>query len=514
MPRPLRTRSSSKIKSDLAKAAQLQDGGRVEEAEAIYRKVLTVDRHNVHALHQLALLLLNRKQTDEALTLLAAAVKARPDSADALATLGLVLNRTGNHAHAVVAYDRALAIRPDNASWWINRGISQCELLRHAEAVESCDRAIRLAPDHVAPHYNRANALRELGRIDDALAAYASALAVAPDHAGANLNEGLTRLLTGDFARGWQQYEWRWKFANGSQGNRFKELPWDGVAPIAGRTILLHAEQGLGDTMQFARYVPLVAALGASIVLEIQAPLMPLFAGFPGVTHLVAAGQPLPPHDLHCPLLSLPLAFKTDLETIPGGRPYLMAPADRTAQWSQQLPEPDGVRVALCWSGNPNHKLDRHRSIPADKLAPLLAVPGVQFVSVQKDIRAGDLAFLGHADLLDAGSHCRDFADTAAVLALSDLVITVDTSVAHLAGALGRPTWILLQHSPDFRWLLGRADSPWYPTARLYRQPAFHDWSSVIAQVSDDLTAWQDPARRSRRSREIILEAGAAQSSS
>jgi tetratricopeptide (TPR) repeat protein len=476
---------------DLIKAVELHNGGRTGEAEVLYRKVLTADGANFYALHQLALILLDRQQNADALSLFAAAVEQRPDSAEALANLGLALNALGSHEQAVLACDHALALDKKQTNAWLNRSSSLTELDRYEEAVASADRALALAPKLAQAHYNRGNALRELGRTEDALAAYARAIELAPSYTKAIFNEGLTRLRAGDFAGGWPKYEYRWQRPETS-ARTFAQPQWDGVAPLAGRTILLHAEQGFGDTIQFARYAPMVAERGATVILEVQKALLPLFEGFPGMAQVVAAGSALPAFDLHCPLLSLPGMFRTEIATIPQAVPYLVASAERRAYWTPHMPPATGPRVALCWAGNPKHDSDRHRSIPAPLLAPLLAVPGVQFASVQKDLRETDMAFLANTPVLNFGVHLRDFGDAAAILSMCDLVITVDTAIAHLAGALGLPVWILVQHSPDFRWLMQREDSPWYPTARLYRQPKVFDWESVIARLATDLAAFRD----------------------
>ncbi len=269
----------------------------------------------------------------------------------------------------------------------------------------------------------------------------------------------------------------------------FAQPQWRGE-DIAGKTILLHAEQGFGDTIQFVRYAPLVAAKGASVILEAPDSLMPLLDGFNGVTTMIAHGQALPPFDLHCPLMSLPLAFGTTLATIPENGPYLRAPAERLEKWRTRLGALSGKRVGLVWSGKPAHKNDRNRSIALSRLAPLLAVAGVNFVSLQQDYRDADRAELAnYPQLVRLDRELADFADTAAAVAALDLVITVDTAVAHLAGAMGKPVWILLSHVLDWRWLLERSDSPWYPSARLYRQAAIGDWDGVIARLAQDLAA-------------------------
>jgi Flp pilus assembly protein TadD len=480
----------------LTTAARLKQGGDLAAAERIYRQLLAADQRNFLALHQLAVILLDRNQGAEALELLATAVELRPDSPDALYNFGLALQATGNHEHALLAYDHAIAVDPKRPSPWINRASSLVALGRYEEAVAGCDRAIALAPHNADAHNNRANALRELGQTEQALAGYARAIAINPNQGRYHFNEGTTRLRAGDFVAGWQKYEWRWRGVIPQR--HFAQPQWRGTEPLAGRRILLHAEQGFGDTIQFARYAPMVAARGGDVVLEVQPPLADLFAGFPGVGRVVAAGTPLPPFDLQCPLLSLPLAFGTELASIPASDAYLAAAPARVAHWSVHMPPTAGVRVALSWSGSQTHRSDRQRSIAAAMLAPLIAVPGVQLVGVQKDLRDNDRAFLAETAVLNFGRHLRDFSDTAAVLAMCDLVITVDTSVAHLAGALGRPTWVLLQHAPDFRWLLGREDSPWYPTVRLFRQSELDSWAGAIERVAGELAAFAEARAKAR----------------
>ena len=264
-----------------------------------------------------------------------------------------------------------------------------------------------------------------------------------------------------------------------------RKLPqplWTGE-DLAGKTILLHHEQGLGDTIQFMRYAPLVAARGARIVLELQPALVRLAAGFQGTMEIVAAGSPLPPFDFHCPLLSLPERFATDLATIPVAIPYLVPETEATARWRRQLAPGAGLKIGLVWAGNPAHQDDRKRSLPLERLMPLLKVPGLRWFSLQVGERAGDIARLPGGMITDLSQNLTDLAETAAAIANLDLVVAVDTSVVHLAGALGRPVWVLLPFAPDWRWMLGRDDSPWYPSLRLFRQKRPDDWDAVVAKV-------------------------------
>jgi Glycosyltransferase family 9 (heptosyltransferase) len=300
----------------------------------------------------------------------------------------------------------------------------------------------------------------------------------------------MTRLGLGDFDTGWKAYEWRWRTGAFAGQRRQLQAPlWHGDTPVSGKTILLHAEQGLGDTIQFIRYVPLLAGRGAKVVCEVQPQLLPLLAQLQNAQDvtIIAKGEPLPAFDLHCPLLSLPLAFGTQPETIPAAVPYLAAPEQRLAEWRDRLP-PGGPRAGFVWSGQPSHKNDANRSIPLARLAALFDDPRLRCFSLQSGLRDADSeALRGLPNLVHLGGEFRDFADTAAVIALLDVVVSVDTAVAHLAGAMGKPVVILVPHAADFRWLRGRDDSPWYPTAKLFRQPAFGDWDSVIVRLRDEL---------------------------
>lgn len=286
--------------------------------------------------------------------------------------------------------------------------------------------------------------------------------------------------------RGWTEYEWRWKKPSLARLKRnFPQPLWLGGDNISGKTILLHSEQGFGDTIQFCRNVPLVAARGARVVLEVETPLQRLMATLAGAAHVVTKGGPLPDFDLKCPLLSLPLAFGTKLETIPSSGPYLRAPIQNLAEWETRLGEKRRPRIGLAWSGSAAHERDAERSISLAALLPLLNIDAA-FVSLQKDVRPAEAAVLDQCgDMLHFGDTISDFADTAALISTLDLVISVDTSIAHLAGALGSPVWVLLSYIPDWRWLLDRDSSPWYPTARLFRQNDTRMWDSVIMRVRE-----------------------------
>jgi len=330
--------------------------------------------------------------------------------------------------------------------------------------------------------------LKAKGRLHDAIAAYRRAIALNPNYAVAHYNLSLALLAKGDFQPGWEEHEWRWRWKDFSSPSRnFVQPQWDGRA-LEGRTILLHAEQGYGDAIQFVRYLPLVAQRGGKVIIECLPELHRLFRTA-GNCQIAATDQPLPDFDFHCPLLSLPRVFGTKLADVPNIVPYLSPDPALVNAWSQRLGASDGqMRVGLAWAGNPRFKFDRTRSLNLNRLAPFAIVRGVQFYSLQKGPAGRQVANPPTGlNLIDLGPELKDFADTAAVMSLMHLIITTDTSVPHLAGALARPVWVMLQSVPHFCWLLEREDSPWYPSMRLFRQPGRGDWDGVIARVADEL---------------------------
>ena len=460
-----------------------------EEALASFDRALALDSRHVNALNNRALTLANLGRAEEALGSWDEALAAHPDHLQALHNRGNALHSRKRHEPALADYDRFLAVGGDDIDVLNNRGGSLAALGRLAQAVESYDRAIAIDPRRPEILINKAHVLADCHEFDRALSIFAQAAALEGKCAEASWSASLVRLRLGDFVRGWQEYEWRWRQASWAPKRRQFAAPlWLGHEPLAGRTILLHAEQGYGDTLQFVRYAREVAALGATVLLEVQPPLKPLLADLTGVAQIFARGEPLPWFEWHCPLMSLPLAFGTSLETIPCGIPYLKAPESRLRHWRGCLGPPRSLRVGIAWGGSPAHKNDHNRSIGLARLGALLSTPAVEFVSIQRELSGPESAALsGNRNVLHVGAELRDFADTAAVISLMDLVVSVDTSVAHLAGALGRPVWVLLPFTPDFRWLLEREDSPWYPTARLFRQPRHGDWESVLERVRDEL---------------------------
>jgi hypothetical protein len=368
-----------------------------------------------------------------------------------------------------------------------NRGVVLIKLRRYAEAVAANDRAVAAAPDYVTAWLNRGMALAQLRRFDEAITSYGEVLARRKDNADAHFNRALALLTIGDYRGGFDDYEWRWRRTGmPAQKSRGRRL-WLGEFPLNGKTILLHAEQGLGDTIQFARYAPLIAAQGAKVVLEVQPELKSLMLRLDGVTAAVARGEAPPPFDMHCPLGSLPLALKTELPVVPAQIPYLSADEAHLQKWSARIEHLPRPRIAIAWAGNPAHDNDRNRSIALAALLPLLAVPA-NFISIQRDVRSADAAELAATrQLTHLGDELSHFDDTAAALALCDLLITVDTAPAHLAGAMGRPVWVLVPFAPDWRWMRDGETTPWYPTARVFRQFALADWNAVIARVAGAL---------------------------
>ncbi len=459
-------------------AAQRRHG----EAAARYEKALALKPDFPQARNNLGIALADLGRHDEAMAQYRQAIALEPGYAEALANLGVALAALDRPAEAVPCFEAALARQPGFAEAALNLGNAQFALGAFAAAIGSYERAVALAPGSARAHNNLGRGLEALNRHEEAIPRYAKAAALAPDYAGAQWNLALAHLALGDFAEGWPRYEWRWR--NGDLTPRAFARPlWRGEE-IAGRTILIHAEQGFGDTLHFVRYVPLLARRGAHVMLEAPPPLLPLLAGLDGLAGLFATGEDLPDFDCHVPLLSLPAAFATTLDTIPRQVPYLAPPADRVARWRAALAPLCGLRIGIAWAGSATNSNDRNRSLPLERLRPLLELPGIGFVSLQKELRPGDAALLAACpDLLSLGDRLEDFADSAAVASLLDLVITVDTSVAHLAGALGRPVWIMLPYAAEWRWPRQREDSPWYPTARLFRQGAPGDWTRLVARL-------------------------------
>lgn len=436
----------------LEKAFAHHQQGDLSAAEPLYRQVLQIEPRHFDAQHMLGMLRYQQGRFADAADLLSRALQVNPESVHALTNYGAVLYLMARFEEALANYDKALTVDPTNAEALNNRG----------------------------------NALRELNRDEEAVASFEQAVAIKPDYAKAHYNESLVLLRRGDFRRGWEKLEWRWRIREFASSRREFEKPlWLGRDLLNGKTLLLHAEQNLSDTIQFVRFVRPLARRGATLLLEVQGQLKPLLTGTPEVSAVLARGEPLPPFDYHCPLLSLGLAFNTRVNSIPGGAPYIRLPYDRVAHWRSRLPSAKSLTVGLAWSSESGD-----RAVTFATLAPLFGVPNIRFIALppHRELGPEDAAAIrDNPQFVDLGAEERTIVDIAAMISCVDLVITADTWIAHLAGALGRPVWILLPFSPDWRWLLGRDDSVWYPTARLYRQPSIGDWPGVVVRVCERL---------------------------
>ena len=453
----------------------LHESGRLDEAIACYRKALALRPDASETLENLAGALRAQGQLDAAQACYERSLALRPNRIESHIGLGVVLRDRGRPKEAVAEYELALALAPDNTETLNNLGVALVDLGRLGEAVAHYERALALQPNRAETHNNLGIALQRQSRYAEALACYGRALALKPDYAEAHFNCAYALLLTGELDQGWREYEWRFTVARYDRG--FDRPLWSGE-PLVGQSILIHAEQGFGDTLQFIRYVPAVAQRGGKVLLEMPEPLVHLARTVAGVSEIIAAGAPLPAFDYHCPLLSLPRVFETNLATIPDVVPYLSVPAEVSAAWADRITTAPGLKVGVVWAGT------TVGAINLRLLQPLWDVAGISWFSLQVDNGSADISSLDGVTIADLAPWLTDFAETAAAVCHLDLVITVDTSVAHLAGALGRPTWLLLPTQPDWRWLLEREDSPWYPTARLFRQRQAGDWSGTAREVA------------------------------
>jgi Flp pilus assembly protein TadD len=502
----------------VAAAIAHQQAGRLQEAEQIYRQILAVDPNNAGVWHLLGAVAYQTGKFDVAAEVIGRAVQLAPRDAsmhnslgaaleaqgkldDAAASLrralelepglavahynlGNVCRGRGHFDEAIACYRRALDLRPGYAEAYNNLGVALNSLGHESEAAQWYRRALDVQPNYAEAHTNLGLALYNAGNLVDAAWHYRRAIELRPDYAWAHWNRSLLLLLTGDLEHGWSEYEWRWQARLPLR--EFERPKWTGDS-LAGRTILLHAEQGLGDTLQFFRYAALVKGRGAKVILECQPVLEKLLAGCPGVDRLVAAGEQLPPFDVHAPLLSLPGILKTSMASIPANVPYVFADDALIALWRDTLDTGQRFRIGINWHGRPGRGHWRERDIPLECFASLGQVPNVQLISLQRGEGQLQLPRSG-LPIIDLGEDVDTvhgaFMDSAAIMRNLDLVITSDTSVPHLAGALGVPVWVALPFVPDWRWLLDRSDSPWYPTMRLFRQKSPGDWTSVFQEMS------------------------------
>ncbi len=482
------------LKPDFAEAyihrgLALQKLKRTEEALINYDRALSLKPGTAEVHFDRGNAFMELKRMEEALACFNQAISLRPTFVEAYNNRGAVLQDLDRPEDALASYEGAIAVQPARPEAYNNRGTVLRKLKRLEEALAAHDQAIALKPDFVEAHNNRGAVLQELKRLDEALIAHDRAIGLHPDFVEANWNKALLKLLMGNYLEGWRLYEWR------SKPRHFAQPLWSGDEPLEGRTLLVHTEQGFGDVIQYGRYAPLLEKRGAKVILEVPGALLPVFSTLPGNLTLVASGKALPSFDLYCPLMSLPKAFKTTVETIPGDTPYLFADPIKNTSWSEKLGPKATPRIGLAWSGKTLHPNDHNRSIPFEALSPLFDLP-FEFHSLQKDYREKVGEKLKNLpNLQDHHLDLNDFSDTAALISEMDLIVSADTSVAHLAGAMGKPIWIMIPYLPDYRWLLDRTDSPWYPAATLFRQPAFDDWKSVISAIVRRLQEGFQPSR-------------------
>ena len=499
------------------RGTELRRERRLAEALGAFDRAIALKPDYAEAYNSRGIVLASSDRPEEAVVAFDRAIALKPDYAEAYNNRGIVLQDLKRLAEALASFDTAMARQINNASVHNNRGTVLRELKRQEEAISSFSEAIALKPDYAEAYYNRATALHEIGRFDEAIADFDAAIAMRPDYADAynnrgvilqdvkRLNEALAdfdrasallpdfaevhcnkaycSLLMGKFEQGWRLHEWR-KKTQMPVGNRSLPGPlWLGREEVAGKTVFLHWEQGLGDTLQFCRYGKLLNARGAKVVMSVQEPLYGLLGQLgPGV-QVIHQDEAPAAFDFHCPMMSLPLAFATTLQNIPSEDRYLVADDRLRRQWSARLPPPTRPRIGLVWAGSKSHKNDRNRSMGLSALARLFDT-GAHWISLQKEVRDGDAAALQqYPHVFRCGDDLKDFSDTAAAIDLLDLVITVDTSVAHLAGAMGKPVWIMLPFNSDWRWLVDRDDSPWYPAVRLFRQHDPRSWDNVISSL-------------------------------
>jgi tetratricopeptide (TPR) repeat protein len=455
--------------------------GNLEEGIVLYRQALALRPGHLGARENLYLALWKRgKQLiDEAIAGYNQIINVQPDSLPTYDNLGAILQEQGRLDEAIAYQQQALTIQPNNARALNSLGAALHRQGKIGAAIRYLQRAVSLQPDFAEAHLNLGISLQEQGRFEEAAACFDRALELNPNHAGANYSRALLWLIAGDYTRGFAAYEWRFQTEE-FPPCPFKQPLWDG-SPLNGKTLLLHAEQGLGDTVQFIRYAAIAKERGGRLILTCHQPLIQLLSTIPDIVQIIPLGQPLPEFHTYAPLLSLPHILSTTLETIPNQVPYLFPPSPPLPL----PPSPHPFKVGIVWSGGHLYKRNQGRSCPLGYFQPLLQLSEIAFYSLQKGFAHNDLLDLGWQNQVrDLSSQLNDMADTAGAIAQLDLVITVDTSVAHLAGALGRPVWVLLSAIPDWRWMMERQDSPWYPTMRLFRQSQPGDWQGVMERVT------------------------------
>ncbi len=469
--------------------AALQELEKFDEAILSCRHAIALDPKLAKAHNNLGIALTKQHKLDDAMKCFNRAIALKTDYAEAYYNLGHTLHKSDRFDEAIEAYKRAISIKPHYAKAYYNLGNSLKVLNRVSEAVTCYKQSIAIKPDYVMAHNNLGTVLQEQGKINEAAECYSRAIGLKPDYAEAHLNKAITSLLNGDLENGWREYEWRLQTTNYTL-RKFNRPMWDGGL-LNGKTILIHTEQGFGDTVQFIRYLPMLQALGGRVIFECLKSLTSLLkncAGIDRITEKKSSGKLPDNFDVHAPLLSLPGLIGTTLESIPSDGPYIDAGPDLIDKWRIRLDDDNKYKIGIVWAGNPNHMNDHSRSCPLSHFASLSEISGLSFYSLQKGEASADINNPSNGiEITNIDIDLNDFTDTAAVIANLDLVISVDTVVAHLAGAIGKPVWTLLPFAPDWRWLLNRSDSPWYPSMRLFRQTRPDDWAGVFEQVKEAL---------------------------
>jgi len=469
----------------------LKNARKYEEARAAFTQAISLRPRFLEALFNLGNTLQALEHWSEAALVYKDALAIAPCSIEVLGNLGNTLWSAREFAAAAAIHRKVLALRQDYAPAHNSLGNALLGLKRFDEAKAEFEQALALSPNDPNTFCNLGNVFLAQNQLEEAIGYYHRALQHEPGFRQAVFNEGLVLLLKGDLRAGLPKYELRWVLKRQAMDEPPPRENWQGDLPVDGKTLLVCCEQGLGDTLQFLRYVPLLKARGAKVILRVQETLRPLLLDMPDVTIVSAKDDELPPFDHYCLLLSLPLAFGTELTTIPANVPYVKAPAIKTALWRYRLDRFTGLKIGIVCAGNPQHRNDYNRSCPLAAFKPLAAATGKSLFLLQKEIRPTDTAVLADSpEFINLSAGLKDFTDTAAIIANLDLVIAVDTSVVHLAGAMGKPVWVLLPFAPDWRWMMDRSDSPWYPSMRLFRQPSPDDWTSVMTQVTQALTTF------------------------
>lgn len=515
---------ATSISENINIAVHHYKAGHLKEAELLCREILQSVPKQPQALHLFGAIAYQKKQYNVAIELIGKAIEANPQNPQFHNTLGAALRAIGKFQEAIICYQRAVSIKPDYTEAYNNMGNAFFSQRRYADAVEKYNQVVSLNPDYIEAYNSMAVALQYQGKYDaamekcnqalslkpdyaeayntmasvllkkglyaEAIENYRQALRLKPDYADAHVNLGMILLLGGSFQEGWAEYQWRVKAKKGLIYPHLYELPcWDG-SPFVGKRLLVHYEQGLGDNIQFVRYLPMVKSRGGTVICEMLKPLIGLLHGFPGIDDLIDASSKRKRHDkfdFYVPFLELPRIFGTTLETIPADVPYLYADSTKIEYWRQRLVGA-AFKVGIVWAGKPAHTEDSSRSCMLRHFVPLSKIPGVRLYGLQKGEAAGQVKDLtGKISITDLADELNDFEDTAGVIENLDLVISVDTAVLHLAGAMCKPAWAILPFTPDFRWMLSREDSPWYPTVRLFRQSRYGNWDDVFQRLTEEL---------------------------